>query len=282
MPTATKDDQKTVHRSLHLTTPLMRGADVHALQGSINEQYGHLKIDRQISVDGKLGHQTFEAAEEIATCLGVIGSAETKLRRHAISEGTQKLIRGRERTDEEAAAGRRRRDYRERLRKRYAKSPGEEAIVKSAGLVGVHEEPPGSNWGGKVEEMIKFTGYSGPVYWCGCCACWIVVHLGGAKIPNRIRLGYAPYITADALAHTNGLRAVPIQQAQAGDLGSLWNGEHVVTIREDVKPGDTMVKTREGNTSAADGSQSNGGQVADRERPIADFDHGIAARPDWA
>jgi len=127
--------------------------------------------------------------------------------------------------------------------------------------------------------MITFTGYSGPVYWCGCCACWIVVHIGGAKIPNHQRLGYAPYITADALAHANGLRAVPVEKCQAGDLGSLWGGEHVVTVRGPARNG--MVPTREGNTSAADGSQSNGGEVADKERPISDFDHGIVARPDW-
>jgi len=281
VPTSTAG-QKAVHRPLSLHSPRLKGEDVHALQGQINEQYRHLKIDREIEADGVLGGETFEAAEEVANCLGVLGDAQAKLKRNTISEGTQKLIRGRERTQEEAAAGNRRKDYREKLRKRYAKSPGEEAIVKSNGLVGVHEEPPGSNWGKKVGEMIEFTGYSGPVFWCGCCACWIVVHLGGAKIPNRIRLGYAPYITADALAHTNGLRAVPIQKARAGDIGCLWGGEHVVTIRADVKPGDTMVKTREGNTSASDGSQSNGGEVADKERPIGDFDHGIAARPDWS
>ena len=115
----------------------------------------------------------------------------------------------------------------------------------------------------------------------GCCACWIVVKLGGAQIPNRIRLGYAPAITADALAGSNGLTAISVHNAQPGDIGALWNGEHVVTVREAVKPGDTMVKTREGNTSATDGSQSNGGVVADKERAIGDFDSGIVARPDW-
>jgi hypothetical protein len=169
--------------------------------------------------------------------------------------------------------------YRRKLRKRYAKAPGELAIERSADLIGVHEEPAGSNWGKVVGKMIRFTGYTGPVYWCGCCAAWIVIHLGGAKIPSRIRLGYAPYITADALGHTNGLRAVRVEKCQAGDLGSLWNGEHVVTVRGPARNG--MVPTREGNTSAADGSQSNGGEVADKERPIGDFDHGIVARPEW-
>lgn len=275
---------EAVHRPLHLASPILKGDDVRALQGSINKEYERLKIDHQIEHDGKLGTQTFDAAVEIATSLGAVGEDVARLKRHTITEDAQKLIRGRKRTEAEAKAAEARGDYRKKLRKRYAKSAGEEAIAKAlaSGLVGVHEEPAGSNWGGRVEEMIKFTGYTEPVYWCGCCACWIVVRLGGAVIPNRIRMGYAPYITADALAGANGFTAVSIHKGRAADVGSLWGGEHVVTIREDVRPGDTMVKTIEGNTSASDGSQSNGGEVALKERSISDFDDGIAARPNWS
>jgi hypothetical protein len=274
--------QKPVHRPLALHSPRLHGDDVHALQGSINKQYAHLKIDREIQVDGVLGGETFEAAKEVAACLGACGHEQDKLHRHVLAESLQKLIRGRKRTAGEEEAAHRRADYRKTLRDRYAKSPGEDAIAKALKLVGVHEEPAGSNWGGKVEDFILFTGYNGPVYWCGCFACWVVVKLGGADIPNQIRMGYALYITADALAGTNGFTAVSVHQARPGDVGCLWNGEHVVTIRESVKPGDTMVKTIEGNTSASDGSQSNGGEVALKERPIGDFDRGIVARPAWS
>lgn len=269
----------TVHRPLSLHSPHLKGDDVRALQGSINEQFAHLKIDRRIAVDGDLGAGTFHAAKQVAHALGCLALASRKLRHGTIAEGTQKLIRGRKRNALEVTAAKARTGYRKRLRKRYSKAPGELAIERSASLVGVREEPPGSNWGRKVGQMIRFTGYTTPVYWCGCAAAWIVVHLGGARIPNRIRLGYAPYITADALAHANGLRAVPVEDCQAGDLGSLWGGEHVVTVRGPARNG--MVPTREGNTSAADGSQSNGGEVADKERPASDFDQGIVARPDW-
>lgn len=277
-----KDSDKSVHRSLHLTSPITRGEDVEALQSNVNKQFEHFKIDRQIMVDGELGPQSLDAAEQIALCLGVVGEAQDKLKTHTISEDAQKLIRGgRDRSKDEVAAGEKREDYRKQLRKKYSKSAGEEAIVKSANLVGVHESPPESNWGPKVEEMIKFTGYTSPVPWCGCCAAWIVVNLGGAKIPTWSRLGYAGNITADARAGTNGMTAVSVHNAQPGDVGALWGAEHVVTVREAVKPGDTMVKTREGNTSAADGSQTNGGEVADKERAVTDFDFGIVARPDW-
>jgi hypothetical protein len=271
---------KAVHRPLSLATPHLKGADVKALQGSVNGQFEHLKIDRRIKVDGELGAQTFTAAKQVARCLGVVGSSYRKLKRGHLSESAQKLIRGRKLSKGEAVAAKVRAPYRRKLRKRYAKAPGERAIERSADLVGVHEEPPGSNWGRMVGKMIRFTGYSGPVYWCGCCAAWIVIKLGGARIPSPIRLGYAPYITADALAGANGLTAVPVDHARAGDLGCLWGGEHVVTVRG--APRNGMVPTREGNTSASDGSQSNGGEVADKERPIGDFDRGIVARPNYA
>lgn len=273
-----------VHRPLSLHTPILKGGDVRALQGKINDSFEHLRIDRRIEVDGQLGAQTFAAAKQVARCLGVRGAAAKKLQRGTISEGTQKLIRGRKRTRLEAIAGRARKGYRETLRRRHSKTAGELAIERSDDLVGVHETPDGSNWGGMVETMIRFTGYTFPVYWCGCFACWVVVKLGGAKIPNRIRLGFAEYIVRDAQAGANGLSAVPVSKARTGDLGSLSNYQHIVVVREDVKPGDTMVKTREGNTSAstASGSQFNGGQVADKERPLSDFDDGIVARPAWA
>ncbi len=274
------DKEKTVHRPFGLISPIVHGADVGALQSNINKQFDHLKIDCEVAVDDEFGPRTMTAAERVALSLGVMGDAQDKLERNTVSEGVQKLIRGgRDRTKEEEEAGRKREDYRKQLRKRFDKTAGERAIEQTRSLVGVHEEPAGSNWGGRVEEMIKFTGYSEPVFWCGCCACWIVVKVGGARIPTRIRLGYAGFILSDALSGGNGLSAVPVAQARAGDIGTLWNAEHIVTVRGPARNG--MVPTREGNTSAASGSQSNGGEVADKERPISDFDRGVVARPDW-
>lgn len=270
---------KEVHRPLNLASPQEHGPDVEVLQGQINKQYEHFKIDRQIKKDGDFGGQTFETAEEIAICLGVVGEAQDKLKRGTLSEGTQALIRGRKRTDEEEAASRAREDYRKKLHRRYAKSPGVLAVKEGRKLIGVKEQPEGSNWGGKVQEFIEFTGYSGPVYWCGCYACWVVVKLGGAKIPVRIRLGYAPYITADALAKTNGLRAVPISEGRPGDIICLWNGKHIETIAEPVTG--SSFEVLGGNTTKG-GQESNGGEVAANIRSVSDVDRGIAARPDWS
>lgn len=271
-----------VHRPLALTTPKVTGPDVRNLQGGVNRLFAHYKIDRRVEIDGVLGMQTFDAAHDIATAHGAVSEAQAKFKRHIISEGTQKLIRGRDRTAIEVASAKEREDYRKQLRARYAAAPGELAIQKTNGLVGITENPPGSNWGGKIEEMIRFTGYDEAVYWCGCAACWIVVKVGGAEIPARIRMGFAPYITADALAGRNGFTAVPAHLGRAGDVACIDNGHHIVTLRDDVSA--TVALTREGNTTPAPGSgdEYNGGGLFDRERPLSLFDAGIVARPAWA
>lgn len=267
-----------VHRRLALASPVERGPDVKALQGSINDQYRHFKIDRQIRKDGEFGRQTFDAAREVAFCLGVVSEAQEKLERHIVSEGTQKLIRGRKRDEDEERAGRRREDYRKKLRRRYAQEPGEKAVAEGRRLVGIKERPEGSNWGGKVEDFIRYTGYSGPVFWCGCFACWVVCKLGGAAIPVRIRLGYAPYITSDALNGANGLTAVPAQNARPGDIACLWGGQHIEVVAE--RPSGGSCRMLGGNTSKG-GQESNGGEVAENTRSLSDFDRGIVARPNW-
>jgi hypothetical protein len=267
-----------VHRRLALASPQEYGPDIGVLQGQVNEQYRHLKIDRQIAKDGNFGKQTFDGADEIALCLGVTGEAQDKLKRNILSEGTQALIRGRKRTEEEEKAGREREDFRKMLRKRYDKSGGEQAIARGRKLIGVKEQPEGSNWGGQVEEFIRFTGYDEAVFWCGCFACWVVVKLGGANIPTRIRLGAAWLITADARAGVNGLTAIPADQARPGDIACLWGGQHIEVIAE--RPSGGSVRCLGGNTTAG-GKASNGGEVAENTRSLSDFDSGIVARPHY-
>jgi len=267
-----------VHRPLLHASPIEKGPDVKALQGSINKQFNGMNIDISVKKDGQFGHETFTAAKQCANCLGVTGQAQKKLKKGRLSEGTQKLIRGRKPTKQEQKAAKKRKGYREDLRKQNKADAGKKAVQNGRKLLGVHEEPAGSNWGKKVGEFITFTGYSGPVYWCGCYACWVVVKLGGAKIPTRIRMGYAPYITADAKAGANGFKAVSIQNAKPGDVVCLWGGQHVEVVAE--KPSGGSVRCTGGNTSQG-GKYNNGGEVCENTRSISDIDAGIAARPNW-
>ncbi len=135
---------------------------------------------------------------------------------------------------------------------------------------GVTETPANSNWGHPVEDWIRYTGYTSPVPWCGCFVAVAVCKVGGADIPTRIRLGYGGYIIDDARSNSNGLTGVPLASCRAGDVGSLWGGQHIVLVAG--PPEDGFIPTVEGNTSATSaGSQSNGGCVAVKKRAISDF-----------
>lgn len=265
-----------------LATPVESGEDVEVLQRRTNARFKDFNIDRRIAVDGDFGPQTFRAVKQVAICMGVYGAALRKLRRGRVSLASQKLIRkDRTHTRREGLVAKnlRRRRYRRKLRRRYAKAPGEKAVAFGKKFVGVHEDPAGSNWGGMVETFIRFTGYTFSVFWCGCYACYVVVKGGGARIPTRIRLAYAPYITADAKAGRNGLHAVPASQARPGDIACLWGGQHIEVIAG--TPKDGKVACLGGNTSTS-GKENNGGAVCLNTRSLADFDSGIVARPNYA
>jgi hypothetical protein len=268
---------KAVHRPLHLATPPVRGADVHQLQEAVDRRFHSLKINRSISPDSQLGKDTFSAARQTALALGICGGNQRAFKRHTITESTQRLIRGSRKAKlRERLAAKRRSGFRKNLRKRYEGAPADLA-QKASELVGVHEEPPGSNWGGLVEKMIKFTGYTSPCYWCGCAACWLLVHLGGAVIPDRIRLGFAEYIILDAQAGANGLEAVPVSKVRPFDLLTLSGFHHIVVAMSGVQP-DGTIRTWAGNTSSADGTNYNGGEIAFHDYPASSFDEGVAAR----
>jgi len=268
-----------VQRGLSLTSPAPKGKDVEALQRACNQLFDHFKIDRRITVDGEYGNQTLSAARQLAYILGAGPNNRKALKKGRVTKDCQRLLRGRKKRKGEIVRAKLRAPYRKKLRARYDIDAGQKAINRAAKWVGTTEQPPGSNWGGEVEKFIRFTGYSFPVYWCGCWAAWVVVKLGGAKIPSRIRLGYAPYITADARANTNGLSAVSFDQARAGDIITLWGGQHIEVVSG--KPQGDSVPTIGGNTSpqAGSGSESNGGGVYRRIRNRSEID--CVARPDY-
>lgn len=165
-------------------------------------------------------------------------------------------------------------EARKRRQERHDSGP-KKAVEWAMNQVGEHESPSGSNWGEPVETWIKNAGYTFPVPWCGAFCHEAVVEHGGANVSTQ--LGYAGYIVDDARANRNGLREVSASEAKAGDIASLWNAEHVVTLTGPVVNG--TFSTIEGNTSATDGSQSNGGTVAAKVRSVSDVD--VFARPSY-
>lgn len=166
--------------------------------------------------------------------------------------------------------GRLTKSIRKLVRKAQRKTGADKALARAKKDDGKTEQPPGSNWGGIVQKMITFTGYAGPVYWCGCAVCFWTIKYGLGEISSKIRRGYAGYVEADARANTNGLRLV--DKPAKGGVGSLWNNEHVVMTTGRVIDG--MVETDEGNTSdTTGGSQTNGDSCsALKRRNFSDFD----------
>lgn len=151
-----------------------------------------------------------------------------------------------------------------RLINQAAKQGPGNAVRWALAQQGTSEKPDGSNWGVPVQNWIKSTGYSGPVPWCGCFAKVAVVDKGRAKVPTPIRLGYTGFITEDANAGRNGLKAVPWGAGRKGDI-VVFDFGHIAVLRG--KTGATTLPTIEGNTSPlSSGSQANGGTVAAKTR----------------
>lgn len=269
--------EKSIHRRFTLASPSSRGADVQRFQVAANNLYKHFRIDKQIEEDGDFGKQTLVAAKELGFVMG-IGRANRKfLAKGRVSKNLQALLRlSREKTRGEKIRTRARKNVRKKLRKRYASAPGEKVIVWAAKQIGTTESPAGSNWGGKITEWIKYTGYDFPVYWCGCFACYGVVKVGGAKVSNRIRLGYTGYIVEDAKAGQNGLIEVSYDNARAGDV-VVYTFDHIGIVESVTAEGLLAI---EGNTSSgSSGSQSNGGGVFRRLRSRSDVL--LIARPTY-
>lgn len=172
------------------------------------------------------------------------------------------------------------------LRKRLAakrKGGAEKAVRWARGQLGRTESPAGSNAGPfPVSACQTFTiGYDG-VPWCGCFVAYAAIHEGGAKIPNKARLAYTPYICADANAGANGLTKVSLDDVRAGDLVVFnFDGgvpDHVGIADGPISGG--LTDCIEGNTSSSSaGSQDNGGGVFRRRRPISQV--ACVARPDY-
>lgn len=150
------------------------------------------------------------------------------------------------------------------------RTTGPDAAVRWAlwqAASGVVEHPAGSNWGPRIEDWIKASGYEGPVPWCQC-----FVNAAAAKAgAPQLRTGFTPTV----LAGIGGYRRIPQVEARRGDFVFFkWAGvskdtcDHVGLLLEGPTGG--VVKTVEGNTSpGTGGSQNNGGGVYVRTRSLS-------------
>lgn len=155
--------------------------------------------------------------------------------------------------------------YAKRVIRRYEQeqSPAMKAVKWALAQVGTVEHPAGSNWGPKISDWTRATGYAGPVPWCACFA----TEAAGRGGAPRLRNGFCPAILTGSLG---GYRRV--SSPRPGDFAlfkfpgvSGATADHIGVVLE-VGPG--WVRCCEGNTSSGTGgSQNNGGGVFIRTRP---------------
>lgn len=137
--------------------------------------------------------------------------------------------------------------------------------------LGVKEDPAGSNSGPMVRTYQNSTnpGVTG-FPWCASFVTWCLRKAGWkVEFPS---MAYVPQWVALALQGKHGFYVIPAKEAKGGDIVTFdWNNDRIADhIGFVLGPVDSNgnFKTREGNTSA--GSNSNGGEVQDRERNVND------------
>jgi hypothetical protein len=291
VPTKPRGGKKAVHRSLHLTSPLAKGPDVRALQEAVKKGLAHYKVDWiPLKLDGDAGPQTFHAAAFYALVIGLPTKTYRRIHQQhgpTITETVQRQLRDpQKRTRVDRIREKRRKGWLRKIRKTQAEGP-KAAVAYAKSMIGVTENPAGSNSGPTVTRDGKAGGVTlwerawncSACFWCLCFACYCVRNIGGGKISGVCV--NAAEIERMAKAHTNGWVAVPADEAKAGDI-SLWcfdgtgvpdHGELVVGPFHDGLSNDVG-----GNTSSdSSGSQSNGGGVFPKARPLSELT--CVARP---
>jgi hypothetical protein len=178
-------------------------------------------------------------------------------------------------------------EYAERVVERHKRTMAYLAVKFAHSRVGVTESPAGSNRGPWVDKFQAAFGDERGYAWCGAFVGWAAKKAGLRGLTERVL--YVPFIIADARAGKNGFeKFVSAREVQLGDFvcmdfaGSPVVGEHVGIARGAAyRVGDRWyVPTIEGNTSSGDGgSQSNGGGVFERSRPVEVIVG--CARPRW-
>lgn len=236
-------------RTLHLTTPLMRGDDVREAQKRLKGSNAVRQNFNPGPIDGQFGGATMRATKRAKFWLGypygASGAYDDRLKAYLGGKTLPLAYKLRRRA---------------RLRRKPTKPLREKAFDVLAAKVGTKESPAGSN---RVWASLWY-GLIGP--WCAMAVTWAYVTAGSKSFVKGLRYAYVPYIVHDARAGVNGLAVT--HEPKRGDLVCYdWNGDgladHVGLFDHWTHTADTFA-TVEGNTAV--GNDSNGGEVMRRTR----------------
>lgn len=237
----------------------MRGEDVKALQRAVRLRLKRKgRAYRHIDVDGEMGPVTWSAWCTVAKDIG--------LDHRWLTVGNQKLGRWPWRRPKRMK-DREKRRLAARRKAAAARRRGPQAAIRWWGNhLNVKEQPWGSNGGPGISDWEKRFGF-GRVPWCGIFL-GMGLLAGGVKLTSRVAA--VAFIEDDARAGRNGFRAwLGRGSGRGGDAAVIGGrGVHVEGV---VKRYSWGYVTRGGNTSCegCTGSQSNGGQSAQRNRGFA-------------
>ena len=144
------DAVEEIHRDLQLTSPLMRGPDVKALQQGLNRIASWFPkiVPFELVEDGKLGEKTFQAAFKAGHVMGLNRSRLNDIeKKHVIDQRVQRMLRNPEtRLDAQKERGKERQAD---LRKKIDRRPN----LKNLKVVSKSRDP---HWGGSGDVMANF------------------------------------------------------------------------------------------------------------------------------
>jgi hypothetical protein len=238
-----------VKRFLHLTSPLMQGADVKVAQlrlhGDSDAKFGNFHPG---GADGEYGERSAAATRRGKHWLGYADKSINGVYGPRFDE----YLTGR-RALTPAMKLRRRR----RLKRAADKPLRLKVYEKAFSQIGIKESPAGSN-------RVKYSTWYGMIgAWCAMFCSWCSDQAGG-----KFHYAYCPYVVRDAKAGINAMRVVPWADVRRGDFPLYdWDrdgvADHIGVFESWIQPGASFTAI-EGNTAV--GNDSNGGAVMRRTR----------------
>ena len=239
-------------KTLGLTSPLMRGADVKAAQRALrSNDFGSFYRGE---IDGDFGPLTSSASKDAKFWLGY----EAANVRPGYGEPLHEFLTNKVDLSNPMLKRRKARQLRP-----PEKMLREKMLEIAIGEIGTKESPANSN-------RVKYTSWygMGPVAWCAIFMTWCGEQAGLSAFDRGSLWAYCPFMVADALSARNGLRARGrAEQPQPGDL-VLYDFGYADNLARHVGIFDHGTRAEfsaiEGNTSVT--SDDNGGEVMRRER----------------
>ena len=243
-------------KTLSLTTPHMKGAEVKNLQSLLKKNsYGSFYHDK---VDGEFGTYT---ATAIKLAKFALGYPENEILPYAADplvsylSGAKSLpilykARRNSRLKKEASADK---DFRLK------------ALKSAISFIGTAESPSGSN-------RVMFSDWYGIVGpWCAMFVTYNMVAGGSKAFQKGNRWAYCPFVVDDARAGRNGVKQVSTANVQPGDIVLYdWNNDgvadHIGIFEGWTDKKKTKFTAIEGNTSGK--NPSDGGEVARTTRDM--------------